>query len=167
MLLPHRGRLPLVAPTAFVETSAMVIGDVVIGEHSSVWFNVVIRGDVNSIRIGDRSNVQDGTVVHVARQTHRTVIGDDVTIGHNVTLHGCTVGDRCLVGMGSVILDGVTIESDAMVAAGSVVLPGAIIPSRTLAMGAPAQVRRRLTDDEVVRLAQSASNYIEYMQEYK
>ncbi len=167
MLLPHRGRLPRVAPTAFVENSAMVIGDVALGDFSSVWFNVVIRGDVNSIRIGARSNIQDGTVVHVTRQTHSTVIGNDVTIGHNVTLHGCEIGDRCLVGMGAVILDGATVGPDAMVAAGAVVTPGTVIPPRTLAMGSPARVRRELTDDEVDRLKQSAANYIEYMQDYR
>ncbi|WP_432821566.1 gamma carbonic anhydrase family protein [Trichloromonas sp.] len=167
MLLSHRGRLPRVAPTAFVENSAMVIGDVALGDFSSVWFNVVIRGDVNSIRIGARSNIQDGTVVHVTRQTHSTVIGNDVTIGHNVTLHGCEIGDRCLVGMGAVILDGATVGPDAMVAAGAVVTPGTVIPPRTLAMGSPARVRRELTDDEVDRLKQSAANYIEYMQDYR
>lgn len=167
MLLSHRGRLPRVAPTAFVENSAMVIGDVALGDFSSVWFNVVIRGDVNSIRIGARSNIQDGTVVHVTRQTHSTVIGNDVTIGHNVTLHGCEIGDRCLVGMGAVILDGATVGPDAMVAAGAVVTPDTVIPPRTLAMGSPARVRRELTDDEVDRLKQSAANYIEYMQDYR
>jgi len=166
MLLPHRERLPQIADSAFVEDSARVIGDVTLGDKSSVWFNVVIRGDVNFIRIGARTNVQDGTVIHVTRDTHPTVIGDDVTIGHNVTLHGCTVKDRCLIGMGAVVLDGAIIGEDSMIAAGSVVAPGTVVPPRTLAVGAPARPKRPLSDQEVSHLAASAGNYIEYMKDY-
>ena len=167
MLLPHRGRWPEVAASAFVEESARVVGEVAIGEESSVWFHVVIRGDVNTIRIGERTNVQDGTVIHVTRDTHPTLIGNDVTIGHNVTLHGCTVEDRCLIGMGAVILDGAAIGEDSMVAAGAVVAPGTIIPPRTLAIGAPARPKRLLSAAEIAHLAQSALNYVEYMKEYR
>ncbi len=136
------------------------MGDVVIGRESSVWFNVVIRGDVNFIRIGDRTNIQDGTVIHVSRETHPTILGDEVTVGHNVTLHGCTVGARCLVGIGAVILDGAELGEESMVAAGSVVSPGTIVPPRSLVMGAPARVKRTLTDAEVQGLKRSAENYV-------
>ncbi|BCR05019.1 gamma carbonic anhydrase family protein [Desulfuromonas versatilis] len=166
MLRSHRGRFPEVAESSFVEQSAMVIGDVVIGADSSIWFNVVIRGDVNSIRIGSRTNIQDGSVVHVTRDTHPTVIGDEVTIGHNVTLHGCTVNDRCLIGMAACVLDGAVIGEDSMVAAGALVPPGRSFPPGSLIMGAPAAVKRPLTDSEIRHLKRSAANYVGYMQDY-
>ena len=114
MLKAFRGVLPRVAGSAFVVESAMVIGDVEIGAQSSLWFNVVVRGDVNFIRIGARTNIQDGSVVHVTHERHPTWIGDDVTIGHNVTLHGCQIGNRCLIGMGAVVMDGCQIGDDAL-----------------------------------------------------
>lgn len=166
MLLSYKGRLPQVAPSAFIEESARVIGDVVVGEEASIWFNAVIRGDIHAIRIGRRSNVQDGTVVHVSH-AYPTVVGDGVTVGHNVTLHGCTVGDGALVGMGAVILDGAQVGEESIVGAGSVVPPGAVIPPRTLAVGSPAVPRRELTTAEVEYLRKSANNYIGYMQDYK
>jgi carbonic anhydrase/acetyltransferase-like protein (isoleucine patch superfamily) len=167
MLLSHNGRLPLVDPSAFIEESAAVIGDVIIGRESSAWFNVVIRGDVNFIRIGDRTNIQDGTVIHVTRGTHPTILGDEVTVGHNVTLHGCTIGARCLVGIGAIVLDGAEIGEESMVAAGSVVSPGTRVPPRSLIMGTPARVKRTLTEDEVQNLKRSADNYVGYMREYR
>ncbi len=166
MLIPHRNRFPEIAESAYIQQSAAVIGDVKIGEESSVWFNVVIRGDVNYIRIGNRTNVQDGSVIHVTHDTHPTFIGDDVTIGHNVTLHGCTIENRCLIGMGAVVLDGVVVGEDSMVAAGAVVAPGTRIPPRSLAIGAPARIKRSLSDQEVAHLKQSALNYLGYMQDY-
>jgi gamma-carbonic anhydrase len=166
MLLPHRGRHPQISPTAFIAQSAQIIGEVSIGAESSVWFNVVIRGDVHYIRIGERTNVQDGTVIHVSRNTHPTVIGDEVTIGHNVTLHGCTIGNRCLIGMGSVILDGALIGDESLIAAGAVVAPGTEIPPRTLAIGSPARPHRLLTAEEIQHLRQSAENYIGYVKDY-
>ena len=166
MIISHKGRLPLVDPSAFVEQTAAVIGDVAIGAESSIWFNVVVRGDVNSIRIGQRTNIQDGSVVHVTRGTHPTTIGDEVTVGHNVTLHGCTIGDRCLIGIGATVLDGAQIGPEAMIAAGSVVSPGTVIPPRTLAMGIPARPKRELTPDEIAHLRVSAANYCEYMVDY-
>jgi carbonic anhydrase/acetyltransferase-like protein (isoleucine patch superfamily) len=166
MLFAHRGRFPQIAESAYIENSAAIIGDVVIGEDSSVWFNVVIRGDVNYIRIGRRTNVQDGSVIHVTHDTHPTLIGDDVTIGHNVTLHGCLIKDRCLIGMGAVVLDDVVVGEDSMVAAGAVVAPGTRIPPRSLAIGAPARIKRSLSDQEVAHLKQSAANYLGYMQDY-
>ncbi len=166
MLVAHRKRIPEVADSAYIQQSAAVIGDVKIGKESSVWFNVVIRGDVNYIRIGNRTNVQDGSVIHVTHDTHPTLIGDDVTIGHNVTLHGCTIENRCLIGMGAVVLDGVVIGEDSMVAAGAVVAPGTRVPPRSLAIGAPARVKRSLSDQEVAHLKQAALNYLGYMQDY-
>lgn len=137
MLRPYRGRVPKVHPTAFVDDTAAVIGDVEIGLHSSVWMLAVIRGDVNSIRIGQRSNVQDGTVVHVMHDTHATVIGDDVTIGHRAIVHGCTIGDRVLIGMGAIVLNGAHIGEDCIIAAGTVVTEGMVVPRRSMVMGLP------------------------------
>ncbi|MFQ5433165.1 MAG: gamma carbonic anhydrase family protein, partial [Nitrospinota bacterium] len=136
------------------------------GGDSSVWFNAVVRGDVNYIRIGARSNIQDGCVVHVTHKTHPTVIEDDVTIGHSVTVHGCTIKSRVLVGMGAVILDGAVVESDCVIAAGALVAEGVIIPSGWLAMGLPAKPVRELTGDEKAMLIKSAQNYIGYKNDY-
>ena len=153
MLRPYRGRLPVVHPTAYVDESAQVIGDVEIGADSSVWMNVVVRGDVNIIRIGQRSNVQDGTIVHVMHDTHPTHIGDDVTIGHAAIVHGCTIGDpradrhgrdRCSTAP--------TIGEDSIVAAGTLVTEGTVMPPRSLVMGSPGKVRRALTDAEVASI---------------
>lgn len=166
MLKPYMGKLPTVAKSAFVEESAQVIGDVEIGEDSSVWFNAVVRGDVNYIRIGDRTNIQDASVVHVTYKTHPTVIGADVTIGHSVTIHGCTIRSRTLIGMGAVILDGATIESDCIIAAGALVTEGKIIPSGSLAIGVPAKPVRELTEEERAMLLKSARNYIDYKNNY-
>ena len=166
MLKPYMGKLPAIAKSAFVEESAQVIGDVEIGEDSSVWFNAVVRGDVNYIRIGDRTNIQDASVVHVTYKTHPTVIGDDVTIGHSVTIHGCTVRSRTLIGMGAVILDGATIESDCIIAAGALVTEGKKIPSGSLAIGVPAKPVRELTEEERAMLLKSARNYIDYKNNY-
>ncbi|PLX72666.1 MAG: gamma carbonic anhydrase family protein [Desulfuromonas sp.] len=166
LILPHGGKTPRIDPSVLVVPNATIIGDVVIGAASSIWFQVVIRGDVNFIRIGDRTNIQDGTVVHVTNETHPTIIGDDVTVGHNVTLHGCSIGNRCLVGMGSVVLDGVEVGDDCLIGAGAVVTPGTVIPSRSLVVGSPAKVRRSLTDDEVSHLHQSAQNYVDYKESY-
>ncbi len=166
MLRPYRGRLPVVDPTAYVDASAQVIGDVEIGVDSSVWMNVVVRGDVNHIRIGRRSNVQDGTIVHVMHDTHPTVIGDDVTIGHGAVVHGCTIEDRVLIGMGAIVLNGARVSSDSIVAAGSLVPEGAVIPSRSLAMGSPAKVRRQLSDAEVASILDYSGNYVRYRLDY-
>ena len=158
--------MPVVHPTAFVDESAQVIGDVQIGAESSVWMNAVIRADVNSIRIGERTNVQDGSVIHVMHHTHPTAVGDDVTIGHGAIVHGCTVGSRVLIGMGAILLNGSTIGEDAIVAAGSLVTEDMVVPPRSLVMGSPAQVRRALTDDEVRFVLESAGNYVRYRLDY-
>ena len=166
MLRPCRGRLPVIDPTAYIDPSAQVIGDVEIGEESSVWMNVVIRGDVNHVRIGRRSNVQDGTIVHVMHETHPTVIGDAVTIGHGAIVHGCTVEDRVLVGMGAILLNGARVGADSIVAAGSLVPERVAIPPRSLVMGSPARVRRTLSDSEVASILEYSSNYVRYRLDY-
>lgn len=166
MIRPYRDSEPQIAATAFVEKSASVIGDVSIGEQSSVWFQVVIRADVNAVRIGERTNVQDGTVIHVTHKTHPTLIGNDVTIGHNATLHGCRVGNACLIGIGAIVLDGAEIGDCSLIAAGTVVAPGTLVPPRSLVMGCPGRVKRSLTDDECRELYKSAQNYIEYARNY-
>ena len=166
MLRPHRGRLPRVHPTAYIDDSAQVIGDVEIGEESSVWMAVVIRGDVHRIRIGQRSNVQDGTVVHVMKDTHATTIGDDVTIGHAAVIHGCTIEDRCLIGMGAILLNGALVGSGSIVAAGSLVVENMQVPPRSLVMGSPAKIKRPLTDAEVAEIQMYADRYVKYRLDY-
>jgi carbonic anhydrase/acetyltransferase-like protein (isoleucine patch superfamily) len=167
LVRPYGGKAPRIHDTAFAVEGSTVVGDVEIGPESSVWFGAVVRGDVNSVRIGARTNVQDHTVVHVTGGTHPTVVGDDVTIGHRVVLHGCTVKDRCLVGIGAVVLDGAVVGPDAMVGAGALVPPGMVVPPRTLVLGAPARVKRPLTDAEVEQLRASAVRYAGYAAQYR
>jgi carbonic anhydrase/acetyltransferase-like protein (isoleucine patch superfamily) len=166
MLRAYRGIVPTVHETAYIDESAQVIGDVVIGEASSVWMLVVIRGDVHRIRIGHRTNVQDGTIIHVMRDTHPTLIGDDVTIGHGAIVHGCTIQDRCLIGMGAILLNGATVGHDSIVAAGTLLVEGAEIPPRSLVMGSPGKVRRTLTDEEVASIQDYADRYVGYRLDY-
>jgi len=164
---PYRGVLPQVAASAYIDESARVVGDVIIGGESSVWLNAVVRGDVNSVRIGARTNLQDGVLVHVNRDpSHPTIVGDDVTVGHGAILHGCTVEDRCLIGMGAILLNGCRIGSDSIVAAGTLVTEGAEVPAGSLVMGSPGRVRRPVTDTERALIAQSAANYVEYRRAY-
>lgn len=166
MLKTYRGIAPTIAPSAFIEDTSVVIGDVVIGSESSVWFHAVIRGDVHSIRIGHRTNIQDLCLLHVTHDTHPLTLGDDITVGHHVVLHGCTVQDRVLIGMGAILMDGVVIEEDCIIGAGSLITERIHIPSRSLVMGSPAKVKRLLTDAEVQWIKESASNYIRYAQQY-
>jgi carbonic anhydrase/acetyltransferase-like protein (isoleucine patch superfamily) len=167
MIRPFRGKHPQVSQTAFIEESAQVIGDVHIGEESSVWFNAVVRGDVFHIRIGDRTNIQDGTIIHVSNGTHATILEDEVTVGHNVTLHGCYIERGCLVGIGAIVMDGVRVGAQSLIAAGSLLSPGTQIPPRSLVMGQPARVKRPLTDEEVAGLDHYWQNYVEYTKIYK
>jgi carbonic anhydrase/acetyltransferase-like protein (isoleucine patch superfamily) len=166
MIRKFKNVIPAVNPSAYVDESAQVIGDVVIGAESSVWMNVVIRGDVNHIRIGNRTNIQDLTMVHVMREAHPTVIGDEVTVGHSAIVHGATIEDRVLIGMGAVLLNGVHIENDCVVAAGTLLTEGTRIPARSLVMGRPGKVRRQLTDDEVAEIRWYAENYVNYRLDY-
>jgi carbonic anhydrase/acetyltransferase-like protein (isoleucine patch superfamily) len=167
MLRPYRGILPRVHPTAYVDESAQVIGDVEIGEESSVWMSAVVRGDVHWIRIGRRSNVQDGTVIHVMNQTHPTTIGDNVTIGHAAVLHGCTIEDQCLIGMGAIVLNGVRVGAGSIVAAGSLLVENMQVPPRSLVMGSPAKVRRTLGDADVADIQMYADRYVSYRLDYQ
>lgn len=160
MIFPHKGIEPKIPDSCFIAPSADIIGDVVMGENSSAWFQTVIRGDVNYIRIGSRTNVQDQSVLHVTRKTAPLIIGDDVTIGHRVTLHGCTLKNRILVGMGAVVMDGAVINDDSIIAAGALVTKGKEFPPKSLIQGSPAKVVRELTDDELFFLRKSAQNYV-------
>ena len=166
MLRAHQGRLPVVHESAFVDASAQVIGDVAIGQESSIWMNVVVRGDVHAIRIGRRTNIQDGTIVHVMRDTHPTTIHDEVTIGHGAIVHGCTIYSRVLIGMGAILLNGVEIASDSIVAAGTLLTEGTVVAPRSLMMGNPGKLRRQLTDEEIGSIKWYADNYVRYRLDY-
>jgi carbonic anhydrase/acetyltransferase-like protein (isoleucine patch superfamily) len=166
VLIPYKGRLPQVDPTAYVQDSAQIIGDVVIGPQSSVWFNVVIRGDVHHIRIGARTNIQDNSTVHGTRDRWPAIVGDDVTVAHGVILHGCTIAARCLIGMGAIVMDGVEIGEDCIVAAGALVTPGTKIPAGHLVIGSPAATARPLRPEEIAHIKQSALNYVAYAESY-
>ncbi len=150
----------------FIADDAVVIGDVEIGDDSSVWFGAIIRADVNYIRIGEATSIQDGTVIHVTRKTNPTVVGSFVTVGHSVKLHGCTIKDTCLIGIGAIILDGAVINENSIVAAGALVPPNKVFPPRSLIMGFPAKVVRSLTDEEVKALKEHALRYVGYKNEY-
>lgn len=167
MLRPYRTVLPRVHATAFIDESAQVIGDVEIGEESGVWMNAVLRGDVNSIRIGRQTNIQDGCVVHVMRGTHATHIGNQVTIGHAAVLHGCTIKDRCLIGMGAIVLNGAEIGEESIIAAGTLITEGTKVPPRSLMMGSPGVRRRELRDEEVAGILAYAQRYVEYRKDYQ
>jgi len=158
---------PAVDAAAYIDESAQVIGDVVIGSESSVWMNVVIRGDVNKVRIGRRTNIQDLTMIHVMRDTHPTIIGDEVTIGHSAVVHGTTIEDRVLIGMAAVLLNGVHVGHDSIVAAGTLLTESTRIPPRSLVMGRPGKVRRELTDAEVAEIRGYADNYVRYRLDYQ
>lgn len=165
-LLPYKGVRPTLAEGAFVAPGARVIGDVMLGEMSSIWFGCVIRGDVNSIRIGRRSNIQDGTVVHVTKQRFATIIGDDVTIGHGCVLHGCTIEDGGFVGMSATVMDGAVVEGGAMVAAGALVSPGQRIKRGEVWAGRPARFLRLLKPEDVAYFGQAANRYLALSREY-
>lgn len=167
MIRSYRGTVPTIHPSVYIDPGAQVIGDVVIGSQSSIWCNTVVRGDVNQIRIGARTNVQDLCVLHVTRRTAALHIGDEVTIGHGVILHGCTIKDRCLIGMGSIVMDGAVVGEESIVGAGALVTEGTVIPPRMLAVGAPAVVRRPLRPEEIAFLAQSAENYVRDAEDYR
>ena len=166
MLRTFQGIKPTIPKSCFIEETGVVIGDVVMGEDCSVWFHAVIRGDVHFIRIGDRTNVQDLCVLHVTHDTHPLIIGNDVTIGHNVILHGCTIRDRVLIGMGAIIMDGAVIGEDSVVGAGALVTEGTIVPAKSLILGSPAKVKRTVTENELSWIKESADNYVNYARQY-
>ncbi len=165
-LLPHHGVVPQIATDVYVAPTATVVGDVVIASGSSLWFGVVARGDVNEIRIGARSNIQDGSIIHVASQGQGTYIGDDVTIGHMAVLHACTLADRSFVGIKACVMDDAQVASDAMVAAGALVTPGKQVRSGELWAGVPARPIRELTPAEVDFIRYSAQRYVNLAQTY-
>ena len=166
VLRPYRGTLPRVHPTAFIDVSAQVIGDVDIGEESGVWMCAVVRADVHAIRIGRRSNVQDGAVVHAMTLTHPTTIGDNVTIGHAAVIHGCTIENQCLIGIGAILLNGSHVGAGSIVAAGTLLTENMRVPPKSLVMGSPGKVKRLLTQAEVAGIQQYADRYVGYRLEY-
>ena len=175
MIIPHHGKWPSIHETVFVAPSADVIGEVEVGEQSSLWFQVVVRGDVNSIRIGKRTNIQDHSMLHVTRPKQKDeggagaplVIGDEVTVGHRVTLHGCAIGNRVLVGMGAILMDHVSVGDDCIIGAGALLTQGMVVPQGSLVVGAPAKVIRALRQEELAFLPRSAANYVRDSEEYR
>lgn len=166
MIRTFQGIGPKIPPSCFIEETGVVIGDVQMGEHCSVWFHAVVRGDVHYIRIGNRTNVQDLCMLHVTHDTHPLLIGSDVTIGHHVVLHGCTVHDRVLVGMGAIIMDRAVIGEDSVIGAGALVTEGTIVPPKSLVLGSPARVKRPVSEKEVAWIKESADNYVTYAMQY-
>ena len=167
MIRPYRGVVPRIADSAYIDPSAQIIGDVVVGERSSVWPNVTVRGDVNSIRIGDETSIQDNTVLHVDHRTYPCTIGNRVTVGHSAVLHGCKVGDRALIGIGAIVLNGAKIGPDSIVAAGALVPEGMEVPPGVVVMGTPAKVRREVTAEERAHFKENCDGYVTLAKEYK
>lgn len=167
MIIPHHGKWPDIHETAFIAPSVDLIGEVKIGAFSNIWFQVVARGDVNTIEIGERTNIQDHSMLHVTRKTSPLKIGNEVTVGHRVMLHGCTVKNRILVGMGAILLDDCVIEDDCIVGAGALVTKGMVVPSGHLVVGSPAKVIRPLKPEELAFLKVSAENYVRDAQDYR
>ena len=166
MIRTFQGIIPVIPKSCFIEDTAVVIGDVVMGEQCSVWFHTVIRGDVHYIRIGHRTNIQDLSMLHVTHDTHPLIIGSDVTIGHHVVLHGCTLKDRVLIGMGAIVMDGALIGEDSVVGAGALVTERTIVPPKSLVLGSPAKVRRPVTEKELSWIRESSANYVRYAGQY-
>ncbi|MCS6875082.1 MAG: gamma carbonic anhydrase family protein [Acidobacteriota bacterium] len=168
IIKPFRNITPRISKTAFIAENAVIIGDVEIGEQASIWYNTVIRGDVNFIRIGARTNIQDGTVIHVSRdERFSTIIEDEVTVGHSATIHGCYIERGSLIGIGAIILDGARIGAYSLIAAGSLVTPNTQIPPRSFVLGAPAKVRRELTEEEIKDIQKFWQNYVALIDQYK
>jgi len=166
MIRSYQGKLPQIPSSCYIDTSAQILGDVVFGERSSVWMNAVVRGDVNSIRVGSCSNVQDCAVLHGQRNLYPVIVGDSVTIGHNATVHGCIVGDTVVIGMGARVLNNSNIGEGCIIAAGSVVPEHTVVPPRTLWAGVPAKLRRDLTDKDRALILEYAQNYLDYVEIY-
>jgi carbonic anhydrase/acetyltransferase-like protein (isoleucine patch superfamily) len=166
MLRTYHGHTPVIPESCYVDMSAQIIGDVVLGEHASVWMNAVVRGDVHSIRLGAHSNVQDCSVLHGMRNLYPVIVGEYVTIGHNATVHGCVVEDACLIGMGATIMNNARIGEGSIIAAGAVVPENTIIPPRSLVAGVPGKVRRTLTDGDRELILKYARNYLDYTKIY-
>src|SRR2546425_7354136 len=166
MIRAHGGRTPRVPASVFIDDSAQVIGDVEIGEESSVWMCAVLRGDVHWIKVGRRSNIQDGSVVHAMTATHPTSIGDNVTIGHAAVIHGCTIEHQCLIGIGAILLNGAHVGAGSIVAAGTLVTEGMKVPPKSLVMGSPGKVKRLPTQAEIADIQMYADRYVQYRLDY-
>src|ERR1700733_14100578 len=166
MIRSYQGQTPTIPATCYVDPSAQIIGDVVLGEHASIWMNAVVRGDVNSIRIGAHSNVQDCAVLHGMRYKFPVIVGDWVTIGHNATVHGCVIEDVCLIGIGCTILNNARIGEGSIIAAGAVVPENTVVPPNTLWAGVPAKERRRLDPNDRESILVYARNYVDYTATY-
>lgn len=164
---PYRGKFPQIAASAYIDPAAIIIGDVVIGENSSIWPRTVVRGDVHYIRIGNRTNVQDGCVLHVMKDQYSLVLADEVTVGHSVTLHGCTIEARVLIGMGCIILNGAVIGTNSIIAAGTLITECTVIPQGSLVMGSPGRVKRPLNDEELESIGHYAERYVGYREQYR
>lgn len=167
MIIPYKDKSPRIASTAFVAPGAWVIGDVTLGEESSIWFGSIVRGDIHHIRIGRRTNIQDGSILHVTHGTYPVIVGDEVLVGHGVILHGCRIGAGCLIGIRAVVLDGCEIGDESIVAAGAVVLEGTSCPPRSLLAGVPARIKRGVTSEEVQRTRTAAGFYVGWSAEYR
>ena len=167
MIKTFRGKSPLIPNSCYISESVDLIGDVILGENVSIWFGTVVRGDMNFITIGNQSNIQDNSVIHVTTDVSPTQIGDEVTVGHNAIIHGATIEDRCLIGMGAIVMDDVIIGEGSIVGAGAVVPPNIIIPPRSLVVGLPAKIIRQTTDEELEMIINRAQHYIDFSQEYK
>ncbi|HEY1423146.1 MAG TPA: gamma carbonic anhydrase family protein [Candidatus Acidoferrum sp.] len=164
---PYQGKRPVIADSAYIDVASVIIGDVVIGEDSSVWPLCVVRGDVNYIRIGARTNIQDGSILHVMKDEYPLILGDDITVGHSVTLHGCTIESRCLIGMRATILNGAVVGEGSIIAAGTLLTERTIIPPRSLVVGAPGKVKRTLTAIDQATIDRYAQRYVEYKNIYR
>lgn len=167
MIKSFQNKHPKIHESAYVTDDAIIIGDVEIGAESSVWFGSILRGDVNYIRIGERTNIQDGSIIHVSSKTHPTILEDEITVGHRVTLHGCHIETGCLIGIGAIVLDGVRVGKNSLVAAGSLLTPNTVIPPRSMVMGSPAKVKRELSDAEVEDLGRLWRNYVSLSRIYR
>ena len=166
MVLDYKGKLPKLGERVFIAEGAVIVGDVEIGDHSSVWFNAVIRGDVNYIRIGKHTNIQDGSILHVMKDQYPLILHDYVTVGHGVMLHGCEIASNCLIGMRATILNSAKVGAHSIVGANALITEGTVIPERSLVMGLPAKVKRQLTDEEVAHIDEYARRYYQYKETY-
>lgn len=166
MIRSYKGITPIIPATCYVDETAQIIGDVTLGEHASVWMNAVVRGDVHAIRIGAHSNIQDNSVLHGMKQLYGVEVGEYVTVGHSVTLHGCTIEDRCLIGMGSIILNGAKIGAGSIIAAGTLIPEKTVVEPESLWMGSPGKFRRKLTAEDQETILRYARNYLGYKDEY-
>jgi len=166
MIRSFKGVAPTVPPSCYVDESAQIIGDVVLAEHVSIWMNAVLRGDVHSIRIGAHSNVQDCSVLHGMKEQYGVFVGEYVTVGHSVTLHGCVIEDRCLIGMGSIILNGARIGTGSIIAAGTLIPEKTVVEPGSLWMGSPGKFRRKLEDEDQQTILRYAKNYLGYKESY-